>query len=69
VNRITIVFSSASAAYAAASELKRLYTAQTWGEIEVRRVGEHAEMTLPPHRWREPQLRDVIRRFGGTQAG
>ena len=69
MNRITIVFSSASAAYAAASELKRLYTAQTWGEIEVRKVGEHAEMTLPPHRWREPQLRDVIRRFGGTQAG
>lgn len=67
MNSITVVFPTSAAAYAAASELKRLYTAQTWGEIEVRRVGEHAEMSLPPHRWRDPQLRDVIRRFGGTQ--
>jgi len=66
---VTIVFSSASAAYGAAAELKRLYTAQTWGEIEVRRVGERAEMTLPPHTWRDPQLRAIIRRFGGVQTG
>jgi len=66
---VIIVFSSASSAYGAAAELKRLYTAQTWGEIEVRRVGEHAQMTLPPHSWRDPQLREIIRRFGGVQAG
>lgn len=69
MTKVTIVFPTASAGYAAASELKRLYTAQTWGEIEVRRVGDHGEMTLPPHRWREPQLREVIRRFGGSQTG
>ena len=46
---VIIVFTTAAAAYGAAAELKRLYTAQTWGEIEVRRVGEHAQMTLPPH--------------------
>jgi hypothetical protein len=66
---VIIVFSSASAAYGASAELKRLYTAQTWGDIEVRRVGDHAEMRLPPHSWRDPQLREIIRRFGGTQAG
>lgn len=66
---VIIVFPSASAAYAAAAELKRLYTAQTWGAIEVRPVGEHAEMTLPPHSWRDPQLREILRRFGGVQAG
>lgn len=66
---ITIAFPTAAAAYAASSELKRLYTARTWGEIEVRRVGDHAEMIVPPHRWREPELRDVIRRFGGTPTG
>ena len=69
MNKVTIVFPTASSAYAAASELKRLYTAQTWGEIEVRRVGEHAQMTLPHHSWRDPQLKEIIRRFGGVQAG
>lgn len=66
---VIIVFTSASSAYGAAAELKRLYTAQTWGDIEVRRVGDHAQMTLPPHSWRDPQLREIIRRFGGVQAG
>jgi hypothetical protein len=66
---VIIVFNAAANAYGAAAELKRLYTAQTWGEIEVRRVGEHAEMTLPSHSWRDPQLREIIRRFGGVQAG
>jgi hypothetical protein len=66
---VIIVFTSAAAAYGASAELKRLYTAQTWGEIDVRRVGDHAEMTLPPHSWRDPQLREIIRRFGGVQAG
>ena len=66
---VIVTFPTAAAAYAASSELKRLYTAQTWGEIEVRRVGEHAEMLLPPHSWRDPRLREVIRRFGGSQAG
>lgn len=66
---VIIVFIAASNAYGAAAELKRLYTAQTWGEIEVRRVGERAEMTLPAHTWRDPQLREIIRRFGGVQAG
>jgi hypothetical protein len=66
---VIIEFPSPQEAYAAAAELKRLYTAQTWGEIEVRRVGERAEMTLPVHTWRDPQLREIIRRFGGTQAG
>ena len=66
---VIIVFTTASAAYGAAAELKRLYTAQTWGEIEVRRIGEHAQMTLPPHSWRDPQLKEIIRRFGGVQAG
>jgi hypothetical protein len=66
---VIIVFTSAASAYGASAELKRLYTAQTWGEIEVRRVGDHAEMTLPPHSWRDPQLREIIRRFGGVQAG
>jgi len=61
---VIIVFGSASAAYGASAELKRLYTAQTWGDIEVRRVGDHAEMTLPPHSWRDPQLREIIRRSG-----
>jgi hypothetical protein len=69
VGLVIIAFETTSAAYGAASELKRLYTAQTWGEIEVRRVGERAEMTLPPHSWRDPQLREIIRRFGGTQNG
>ena len=41
----------------------------TWGDIEVRRVGERAQMTLPAHSWRDPQLREIIRRFGGVQAG
>jgi hypothetical protein len=66
---VTIAFDSAAAAYGAAAELKRLYTAQTWGEIQVRRVGDRAEMTLPPHTWRDPQLREILRRFGGTQSG
>ena len=66
---VIIVFTSASDAYGAAAELKRLYTAQTWGDIEVRRVGDHAQMTLPSHSWRDPQLREIIRRFGGVQAG
>jgi hypothetical protein len=66
---VIIVFTSASSAYGAAAELKRLYTARTWGEIEVRRVGDHAQMTLPPHSWRDAQLREIIRRFGGVQAG
>jgi hypothetical protein len=66
---VIIAFPSAASAYGAAAELKRLYTAQTWGEIQVRRVGERAEMTLPPHTWRDPQLREIIRRFGGNQSG
>jgi hypothetical protein len=66
---VIVTFTSAAAAYGAAAELKRLYTAQTWGEIEVRRVGDRAEMTLPPHSWRDQQLREIIRRFGGVQAG
>jgi len=69
VSVVIIVFLAATNAYAAAAEVKRLYTAQTWGDIEVRRVGERAEMTLPPHSWRDPQLREIIRRFGGVQAG
>jgi hypothetical protein len=69
VSVVIIVFVAAASAYAAAAEVKRLYTAQTWGDIEVRRVGERAEMTLPPHSWRDPQLREIIRRFGGVQAG
>jgi hypothetical protein len=66
---VIIAFRTATSAYGAAAELKRLYTAQTWGEIEVRRVGERAEMTLPTHSWRDPQLREIIRRFGGVQSG
>ncbi len=66
---VIITFDTASAAYGAASELKRLYTAQTWGEIEVRRVGDRAEMLLPPHSWRDSQLREIVRRFGGVQTG
>ena len=69
VAMVIIAFQSTTAAYGAASELKRLYTAQTWGDIEVRRVGDRAEMTLPPHSWRDPQLREIIRRFGGVQSG
>ena len=33
---VIIVFVAAANAYGAAAELKRLYTAQTWGDIEVR---------------------------------
>ena len=69
VTVVIIAFESSAAAYRAAAELKRLYTAQTWGDIEVRRVGDRAEMTLPPHTWRDPQLREILHRFGGTQAG
>ena len=66
---IMVAFVTAAAAFGAAAELKRLYTAQTWGEIEVKRVGDRAEMTLPPHSWRDPQVREIIRRFGGVQSG
>ena len=66
---VIIEFPSSQEAYAAAAELKRLYTAQTWGDIEVRRTGDRAQMTLPPHSWRDPQLREIVRRFGGHQTG
>ena len=45
---VIIVFTTASSAYGAAAELKRLYTAQTWGEIEVRRVGDHPSPPRTP---------------------
>lgn len=66
---IIVTFGSPADAYGAAAELKRLYTAQTWGDIEVRKVGDRAEMLLPPHSWRDAQLREIVRRFGGVQTG
>lgn len=65
---IIVIFATPAEAYQAASEIKRLYTAVTWGDIEVRRLGERAEMTVPPTAWRDPRLRELLQRFGGTRS-
>jgi len=63
-----IVFSTAKAAYAAMSEIKRLFSAGTWGELRVERDRDEARLLVPNDVWRSARLRELISRYGGSLA-
>jgi hypothetical protein len=62
---VVVLFNDTPAANRCLAELKRLHSAQTWGELRVRPLGEHAELEVPSAVW--PQIRHTIGQFGGRR--
>lgn len=62
---VVVLFSSLAAAHRCLAELKRLHSAQTWGDISVRPLGDRAELEVPATAW--PTVRQTVTRFGGRR--
>jgi hypothetical protein len=62
---VTILFDSGPAANRCLAEIKRLHSAQTWGDIRVRPLGERAEMEVPAAVW--ATCRPTVESFGGRR--
>jgi hypothetical protein len=63
---LVIAFTTATAAYAAMSEIKRLFSASTWGDLRVERDRGAARLVVPRDVWRSAQLRELVSRYGGS---
>lgn len=62
---VVVLFDSPPVANRCLAELKRLHTAQTWGDVRVRPLGDRAEMEVPAPIW--PQIRATVRQYGGRR--
>jgi hypothetical protein len=62
---VVVLFASTPLANRCLAELKRLHSAQTWGDLRVRPLGEHAELEVPASVW--PQIRQTVGQFGGKR--
>jgi hypothetical protein len=62
---VVVLFTNTPAANRCLAELKRLHSAQTWGELRVRPLGEHAELEVPATVW--PLIRQTVGQFGGRR--
>jgi hypothetical protein len=61
---VVVLFATVGAAYRCMSEIRRLHSANTWGDFQVERVGNRAELRIPGSSW-NAEIRDLVRRFGG----
>ena len=64
---IVVTFATLSAAYACLAEIRRLFDAHVWLEVEVVHRAEPAAVRVSARRW--PEVRGIIQRFGGRTAG
>lgn len=62
---VLVLFPDAPGANRCLAELKRLHSAQTWGELRIRPLGEHAELEVPASIW--PQIRQTVGQYGGKR--
>jgi hypothetical protein len=62
---VVVLFASLPIANRCLAEVKRQYSAQTWGELRVRPLGEHAELEVPASVW--PQIRQTVGQYGGKR--
>ena len=63
---IVVTFATLPDAYACLAEIRRLFDAHVWLEVEVVRRSEPATVRVSARRW--PQVRSIMRRFGGRTA-
>ncbi len=63
---VVIRFVSTRSAFACTAELRRLYTAATWGPIRVVRTAAGAELHLPEQEY--GQVRELLERYGGSES-
>jgi len=63
---LVIAFTTAAAAYAAMSEIKRLFGSSTWGDLRVERDRGAAHLLVPIAVWRSARLRELVSRYGGS---
>jgi len=62
---VVVLFASLPVANRCVAELKRVYSAQTWGDLRVRPMGDRAELEVPASIW--PQIRPIVGQFGGRR--
>lgn len=62
---MTVLFQTVPAANRCLAELKRLHSAPTWGDIQVRPLGDRAEMEVPAEVW--STCRRTVESFGGRR--
>ena len=60
---IVVTFATLTAAYACLAEIKRLYDAHVWLDVQLVRRADQPEVRVSARHW--PQVRPIIRRFGG----
>ena len=60
---VVVTFATLPDAYACLAEIRRLFDAHVWLEVEIVRRTEPATVRVSARRW--PHVRSIIRRFGG----
>lgn len=63
---VVVSFATLAAAYACLAEIKRLYDAHVWLEVELIRRDDNPQVRVSARRW--PEVRPIVRRFGGELA-